>query len=164
MKHDIRKWATPAIIGTGLFVSASGVLIFFGLRDPLEQAHEWIGLAFFAAILIHVWNHWRSFRNYFPRRLTLAIVGAVAVVASIFAVAPGEQGKGGNPMMQVVRSFENSPLLEVAPLLDQKPDDIVRKLKTAGLKVEGIETSLSEIAASNGTEPRRLMHLLFEES
>ncbi len=41
---NTHKWSTPAIIGSGIFVSVSGVLMFLGVHNPLEMAHEWIGL------------------------------------------------------------------------------------------------------------------------
>ena len=78
---NTRHWSTPAVIAAGVFMSVSGVLMFFGVHDPVTMAHEWIGLAFVAAILFHVVAHWRSVKGYFAQPAALGILGAVALAA-----------------------------------------------------------------------------------
>ena len=77
---NTRQWSTPIVIAAGLFMSVSGVMMFFGVHRPVTLAHEWIGLAFVTATVFHISTHWRGFKSYFSQRAALAIVGAVAVV------------------------------------------------------------------------------------
>ncbi|MCU7929783.1 MAG: hypothetical protein KZQ90_03205 [Candidatus Thiodiazotropha sp. (ex Codakia rugifera)] len=159
-KFNTRKWSTPIIIGTGTFVSLSGVLMFLGVHNPLELAHEWIGMAFAAAIFLHILNHWRPFKSYFSQRLTLNIVGAVVLATSAF-IATSMTQSGGNPMMSMINSYESSPLTEVAPLLDEDAGGIVAKFEAAGFTVENPNLSIAQIAAANDASSKELMHVLF---
>jgi hypothetical protein len=157
---NTRKWSTPMIIGTGLFVALSGVMMFFGVHNPIQLAHEWIGLLFAVGILLHVLNHWKAFRNYFSQSMALALVGSVAVITSLFIGFSSTQA-GGNTMMDMVRSFETSPVVEIAPLLDESAESVVGRFEAAGYSVEGPESTLKEIAVANGSEPRALVKVLF---
>jgi hypothetical protein len=157
-----RQWSTPATIAAGTFVSVSGVMMFFGVHNPLELAHEWIGLIFAAAIVFHMLNHWRAVRNYFPKRIALGVVGAVAIAASTLIAASAAQ-EGGDVMRNVIRSVEGAPLVEVAALLDQSAENLVAKFEAAGYAVESAGESINAIAASNGAQPKTLMLVLFNE-
>lgn len=161
---NTRKWSTPMIIGAGLFVAISGVLMFFHIEAPLEFAHEWIGMVFAIGILLHVLSHWTSFRNYFRQRRPLAVIALVTIATgSLIIASAGEEG-GGNLMMSVIRSVEAAPLTEVAPLLDQDAVSIVDKFHSAGFLVDSTERSIAEIATSNQVEPRELIAVLYNSS
>lgn len=157
---NTRKWSTPMIIGAGLFVSLSGVLMFLHVEGPLELAHEWIGLVFAFGIVLHVLNHWISFKSYFHQRRPLTIIALVVVATTTFIITSATQ-EGGNLMKNIVHSVEGAPLTEVAPLLDQNVESIVNKFETAGFMVQGPEGSIAEIAATNGVEPKALIHILY---
>jgi hypothetical protein len=155
----LRQWSTPAVIGAGLFVAVSGVMMFFGIHQPVERAHEWIGLAFAAAIALHLLNHWRGFSGYFKQPLALGIV-AVLALTTLLLLLPGEEGAGGNGVKALLHQIAAAPLTRVAPVLDRSADQIVSALQAAGYSVEGAEQSVDAIAAANGTEPKALLHLL----
>jgi hypothetical protein len=157
---SLRHWSTPAIIGAGLFVAVSGVMMFFGLHAPVERAHEWIGLVFAAAIALHITNHWRGFKGYFTRPLALGIVGAVAAATAVLLL-PGTEGDG-HGIKGLVHKVEEAPLAQVAPLLDRSPAQILSTVQAAGFSVQGAEHSIAAIAAANGTEPKAVMRLLLD--
>ena len=157
---SLRHWSTPAIIAAGLFVAVSGVMMFFGLHDPVERAHEWIGLVFAAAIALHVVNHWRGFKSYFTRPLTLGIVGAVALATAL--LLPGEEEDGGHGIHRLIHKIEDAPLAQVALLLDRSTDQVVDTVRTAGFSVQGVDQSITAIAAANGAEPKAVMRLLLD--
>ncbi|MEJ2610342.1 MAG: DUF4405 domain-containing protein [Candidatus Thiodiazotropha sp.] len=157
---NTKKWSTPVTIGAGLFVTISGTMMFFGVHRPIELAHEWIGLLFAVAILFHILNHWNSFQKYFSQRMALGLVGVIVLVTgSLIAVSATKEG--GDVKMAMIHSFEGSPLTEVAPLLDVSAESIVSRFEAAGFEVRGTEQTIEKIAAVNGTEPRRLMGVLF---
>jgi hypothetical protein len=157
-----RKWSTPVVIGAGLFVAVSGVLMFFGVHDPVQLAHEWIGMLFAGAILLHILNHWSAFKKYFSQRMALSLVGIVLLATSTFIGVSAMQ-VGGNPMMKIVRSIEASTVAEVAPLLDESAQSVASRIQAAGFRVEASESSIKDIAVANGSEPRVLVKLLFSQ-
>lgn len=158
---SLRRWSTPAVIGAGLFVAVSGVLMFAGIHDPVEHAHEWIGLVFAAGIALHVLNHWRGFKGYFSQPLALGIVGAV-VLATTFLMLPGEEGEGGHGIKGLLHRIEGAPLTQVAPLLDRSPEQVVSDVQAAGYSVLSADQSIATIAAANGAEPKALMRVLLD--
>ncbi|MCU7844091.1 MAG: DUF4405 domain-containing protein [Candidatus Thiodiazotropha sp. (ex Monitilora ramsayi)] len=157
---NTRKWSTPIIIGSGTFVAISGVLMFLGVHNPIELAHEWIGLAFAFAIILHILNHWPAFKNYFTQRHAVSIVGAVAIATSVFIGSSMTQA-GSNLMMSMIRSYESSPLTEVAPLLDEPADGVMARFEAAGFTVEDTDMSIAQIATANNADPKALMRILF---
>jgi hypothetical protein len=159
---NTRKWSTPLIIGSGLIVALSGVLMFFGVHNPIEMAHEWVGLLFAAAIGLHVLNHWGGFKKYFSQPMALSLVGLVALVSSTF-IFLSMTDAGGSPMMNIVRSIESSPVEEVAPLLNESAKSVVLRMQAAGLNVDNSSSTIVEIAKANDREPRALMKLLFSQ-
>ncbi|MEW8210331.1 MAG: DUF4405 domain-containing protein [Candidatus Thiodiazotropha taylori] len=155
---NTRKWSTPLIIGSGLVVAISGVLMFFGLHNPIQLAHEWVGMAFALAIGLHVLNHWGGFKKYFSQPVALGLVGSVALISSAFMVFSLTDA-GASPMM----SIESSSVDEVAPVLNETPRSVVARMETAGLKVEDSTDTIIEIANANDRDPRALMKLLFSQ-
>ncbi|MEW8208101.1 MAG: DUF4405 domain-containing protein, partial [Candidatus Thiodiazotropha taylori] len=159
---NTRKWSTPLIIGSGLVVAISGVLMFFGLHNPIQLAHEWVGMAFALAIGLHVLNHWGGFKKYFSQPVALGLVGSVALISSAF-MAFSLTDAGASPMMSIVMSIESSSVDEVAPVLNETPRSVVARMETAGLKVEDSTDTIIEIANANDRDPRALMKLLFSQ-
>jgi len=158
---NTRQWSTPAVISAGAFMSVSGVLMFFGMRDPVTLAHEWIGLAFVAFVVFHIATHWRGFTGYFSRRAALGIIAAVALVTAALIGLSASQ-EGGGVKHRIFQSLEQAPLTEIAPLLDQSADSLLAKLESGGFKVVSTAQSIKEIASRNGTRPPELMRRLFE--
>jgi hypothetical protein len=158
---SLRRWSTPAVIGAGLFVAVSGVMMFFGIHQPVERAHEWIGLAFAAAIALHLLTHWRGFKGYFKQPLALGIVGALALTTAFLLLAEDE---GGHGVKALIHRVEAAPLAEVAPLFDRNPEQIRRTMQEAGFSVQDAQQSIAAIAAANGSEPKVLLRLLLAGS
>lgn len=158
---NTRQWSTPAVIAAGVFMSVSGVLMFFGMHDPVTLAHEWIGLAFVVFVVFHITTHWRGFTGYFSRRAALGIIAVVALAtASLIGLSASQEGS--NVKHQIFATFERAPLTELSPLLDQSAESLVAKLQAGGFKVASTAQSIQEIAARNGAHPPELMHALFE--
>ncbi|EXJ16811.1 DUF4405 domain-containing protein [Imhoffiella purpurea] len=158
---NTRQWSTPAIIAAGVFVSVSGVLMFFGMHDPVKLAHEWIGLAFAVFVGLHIATHWRGFKGYFAQRKALGIIAVVTLATLSLMVVSGTH-EGGNARHRIFHSFERAPLTEIAPLLDTSADSLATKLQSEGFKVASTAQSIEEIASRNGTRPPELIHALFE--
>lgn len=161
MNSNTRQWSTPGVIAGGIFMSLSGVLMFFGMHDPIALAHEWIGLAFVAFVVFHVATHWRGFASYFSRRAALAIIACVALVTAAL-IGLSASHESGNMKHRMFQAFERAPLTDLARLLDDNAERLAAKLQAGGFEVANTDQSIAEIAARNGVRPPELMHRLFE--
>jgi thiosulfate reductase cytochrome b subunit len=97
MKNAILPKPAISAFVFGLFaaVSLTGLLMFFHVRLPgARPVHEWIGLLFVAAALVHLTLNLRQFAAYFKLwKAWVGLFAAAALVAS-FALA-GPEGHGG---------------------------------------------------------------------
>ena len=152
MNLNTRVWSTPLVIGAGIFVAASGTLMFWRLAGPLETAHEWLGLAFAVGILLHVLNHWRSFQKYFQvkknaKGLTvLAICLATALYFVGMDVFAEDEG-GARPSPRVMaQSLAQADLATIARLRGTTADELTERLVSAGVEVMASDMSVRDIA------------------
>lgn len=157
--NHLRLLSTPAVIGAGLVVAVSGVMMFFGLHQPVARAHEWIGLAFALAIAAHIATHWRGVKGYIKQPLAIGIVAALALATS-FLLLPTDQG--GHGIKGLIHNIEAAPINQIAPLLERSPNQLLSTLSNAGFEVQDGQQSVAAIAAANGSEPKTLLRLLLD--
>ena len=96
-----RTWLSPITAVTFAAVAVTGVLMFFEVRSRmLHGLHEWVGVAFAVAGLLHLILNWRVFVAYFRRPVAVAsvVVGvALCVVVAMFAALGEEREHGHGP-------------------------------------------------------------------
>ena len=162
----LRKYATPLSLVTGLAVSITGLMMLFGIRGEMGDLHEWIGVAFVAAILMHIVRNWKALGFLFRSKgsAVTAIVGSLALCALIVMHLPmfadqGEAGHRGGPWMALNRVAE-APIAVSAPALGLTADQAVAKLRNAGVPVEGSKDSLNHLVRDHGQPLPRLYGIL----
>ncbi|MDF0534048.1 DUF4405 domain-containing protein [Shewanella sp. A32] len=160
-KMGIRHWSTPLVIGVSMVVGSSGILLFFHLSEGLiKSMHEWLGLLFVVAMLLHVMNHWSPFKRYFNQKLSNTIVAAVVVIACSFIVSAGTGGAKGNPAKRMLAVVQQAPLTAVAMLEQQPVEQLIAKLTAEGVKVDSPSQNLEQLAKSNNMHPFALLDIV----
>ncbi len=145
---SIQKYATP--LATALFavVGVSGVLVFFHLGGgSLKGLHEWLGLAFVAAALLHVARNWNGFVKIVKTRRTQVLIGLTGIATAAFLMISGQGG--GNPMKAFVFAAAEAPLPQVAQVLNVPTDRLLADLKAQGFTVTDPTQSLAQIAKAS---------------
>jgi hypothetical protein len=160
----LKKYATPLSIVTSIAVSVTGLMLLFGIRGEVGEIHEWIGVAFVAAMVMHIVRNWPGIKKIMSSLPGMAIVGGLGVVFIALTVmampsGSGEGGHGGGPWM-VVNRVADVPLSTSAPALGMSADQAVTKLKAAGVPVDGPSDSLAHLAREHGQELPRLYSVL----
>jgi hypothetical protein len=165
----LRNVATPLSFITALAVSVTGLMLMFGIRGELGEVHEWIGVAFVAALLLHMGRNWRGVLAMLKAKPAKAIIGvlgiAFAVLVAITFLPSGEgEGRGGrhSPWMVANRVAE-APIATAAPALGLSGDQAVSKLRSGGVPVDGPQESLAKIAQDHGLPLPRLFAILLNE-
>jgi hypothetical protein len=166
----LRKYATPLSLVTGVAVSVTGLMLLFGIRGEMGDLHEWIGVAFVVAIVLHIVRNWRALGFLFksPTSATIAVVGGLALAVLIVLHMPmfGEGAHGGHrggPWM-VLNRVADAPIAVSAPALGLTPDEAVTRLRAAGIDVDGPKDSLAHLVRDHGQPLPRLYGVLLRQN
>lgn len=157
----ILQISTPAAAATFLVVGITGLMMFFHLaQSRLESLHEWAGLAMVCAAGLHAARNWRALLAYGRRgrslqvSLVVAALGASAVLAAVFIQGP----RGGLDALRV--RVERSPLVELAPILDEAPEELAARLRQYGFDGVTTDATPAQIAAASRRSDRDVLEAL----
>ncbi len=162
MTLHLRKWATPLTAATFLVTGITGVLLFFHAPGTLSRvAHEWIGLAIMAVVVLHLAINWRPLKGYLRRPVGGAIL-ALGLVATVLTGIPltSESGPSLSPGV-VFGTMETAPLSALAGVTGKAPEDLVSKLRNAGFDAAAPSASPAEIATANARSPAAVLAVVF---
>ncbi|MEW5726208.1 MAG: DUF4405 domain-containing protein [Pseudomonadota bacterium] len=152
----LRRHSTALAAALFAVVAVSGVLIFFHIGNSLLMgAHEWLGLAFAAATLLHVVRNGQAFTALVARPRFRWSAAAVAVVAAGLMAASATRGP--NPAVELARAAERAPLAQLAGVLGVPAVRLVDGLRRQGIAVDDPAASVAAIAQSGGLAPRQVL-------
>ncbi|MBF0323599.1 MAG: DUF4405 domain-containing protein [Alphaproteobacteria bacterium] len=166
MRNFLNLYSTPITVALFAVAVVTGVPIFFHIGDRfLKGAHEWLSLAFVAAVLLHLARHWRGFAVLIKQRRThvLLVAGGLAMAAFVAPAVTGS-GRGGNPMMALAGKMVEAPLVQLAPALGVEASVLVQRLEAGGISQADPAWSAAAIAAANGKPVQHVAQLLMAES
>lgn len=153
-----RNLATPVTASVFVVIGVSGLMLFFGLfEDSVKEMHEWIGLAFVAAVILHLARNWIPLQVMMRQKATKASALAVALVAAVFIGGAMMGGEEENPLRVMARAVETAPLEASAAVLGISQDEIFARLRKAGIEPAADARSLADIIKKSGADPRRVM-------
>lgn len=153
----LRRYSTQATAALAVVVGVTGVMMFFHLaKAEVEAMHEWLGMAFVAAAMLHVVRHRVGFANMLGQTRMRLLFGAAALAAAAFIVlAPPKQG---NPFRQATQLVLQAPIAQVAPVVGVPAAELAARLGTAdqGLSIEAV-------AKSKGADPVQLLTVALQK-
>lgn len=154
--------STPAVAAVFVVSAVTGVLLFFHLGERLiKELHEWIGVAFVAAALLHALRNRKALAAHARRpALWIAAGLALATAAAFIVPAMAPREGGGDGSRRLLQAMMAAPLEQVAPILATTPADLSARLTAAGFTVAGPTTSLREVAKASGRPPQELTAVL----
>jgi len=143
------------------------LMMLFGIRGEMGDIHEWIGVAFVAALLMHMVRNWRGLGAMFksaPAKI-IAGVGGLALATLIVLHLPMFQAaeQGGHGPWMIANRVADAPIATSAPALGLTPDQAVAKLRAAGVEVDGPKDSLAHLARDHGHPLPQLYGVLLSE-
>ena len=159
---NIRGFATPLIIGAGIFVALTGLIMFFITTDPFRFAHELVGLCFAVAIVLHIVSNWRPFKRYFTQHLALGII-AVAWLIGVSLIGMSAFREAADAEEVVVERIEQTAIQLLAPVVDMEVNELVSRLKADGFVVEDTEMSVEQIAEKYNADTEAILLSVFRE-
>lgn len=158
----LRRYATATTAVLFAIAAGTGVLMFFHVGGhTLTGLHEWLGMAFVGAALLHVVRNRTAFAKVATARRTRMLLGLAFIVSAGFIGAAQSQA-GANPLVALARATETAPISAVAPVLDMPVEEMIARLEMVGVRVEGPEQSLTQVAAAQGTDTHRLLSVVLK--
>ncbi|MCY4568941.1 MAG: DUF4405 domain-containing protein [Candidatus Poribacteria bacterium] len=156
---NIRRWSTPLIIGTGIFVATTGVLMFLTTTDLVRFAHEIIGVGFAIAIVLHILSNWVPFKRYFAQRAVIIIVLAWGIGIGLVTATVLQPTEDAEEV--VVERIEQTPIRLLAPVVGKGVRELVLHLRVAGFPVETPEMTVEHLAEKHNTDTEAILLLVF---
>ena len=152
----LKKYSTPLAGALAIVICVTGVMMFYGLyKREVEAMHEWLGMAFVAAVALHLVRHRRPVIHLMTQRRTLVLIGLTALISASFIVlAPAKEG---NPVRQVISSVMRAPISDLAPVLGISTEEAVARLAQAGVREPASSKSIEVLARESGTNPMKLV-------
>ena len=160
-KTDVRRFATPLIIGAGLISAITGLLMFFITEDPFLFAHEIVGLGFSVAILLHIYTNWRPFKKYFSQRSVIII--AVAWLIGVGLIARTAIFSEPEPEELIMQKMEQTSITRMAPIVDMEVETLIKRLGADGYTVSDPEMSIEALAEAHGADTDAVLLSVFRE-
>jgi hypothetical protein len=154
----LRRYATPTTAVLSVVVGVTGTILFFHLaKGATETIHEWLGMAFALAAILHVVRHRVSFAQLLKQTHMRVMAAVLALgVASFVVLAPAKPP--GNPMIRLALAAHQAPIAQLAPAIGNTPDQVLARLRRAGIDGRP-EDSLASLAAAHGMEPMKMIAL-----
>ena len=167
MDSFLRNYATPLSFVAFLAAGVTGVMLFLGIGSrELGDLHEWLGLLFVAAMILHFVRNWRGMLAMLSTARAKAIITGLGAVAAVLIAVHGFGGDGGRHgggPHRVISRLASAPIAKLAPALGMSSDEAVARLKSGGVAVAGPGQSLAEIADEQNVRLPRLLNLVLME-
>ncbi len=158
---NIKKIATPITIGAFVLMSVTGILMFFHANIALNKlAHEWLGWAFVAGGLAHLFSHYRSFFKYLqnPKAIALIAVFIVILIGSFFQLTK----EAPNPTKSVMKAVNNTPIAALFPLTQKSGEEILANLAAKGFEVRDPQfETIENLSNGNREKSKEIINIIF---
>ena len=154
---NIQKISTSLTIGAFIVVLITGLLLFFDISTgSIRATHEWMSLFFALTSLLHIYSHQKIFVRYFSNKYLYLISTGLILGGVLFAISFNDIYSSGIAFERISKA----KIIHLAPIFDTSPDELIFKLKKAGVSTVSTEHSLNEIAETNSIDVHEIMESL----
>ena len=126
----------------------------------LRAAHEWIGIVFAFAGLIHLATHKKAFSRYFHTGYSLLTAGVILAGGFIYGVSFTDIYASAAAFERLSKTEMNT----LAAVLEHEPGFIADQLRAMELTVDHESMSMVEIADKNQIDIHDIMDILFRDA
>jgi uncharacterized membrane protein YuzA (DUF378 family) len=157
LDSQLRKYATPLTAVLSLVVGVSGSMMFFHLfKSKVQGLHEWLGMAFLLAFVLHGVRNRRPFVALFKQTRSYVLLGVAAVAAATFLLlAPPAKITMSKGLPQALLK---APMAALAPALGVKLETALSRVIAAGGAGATADSSIASLAASSHVDATTLLN------
>lgn len=130
----LREWATPLALGAFFLSAATGLVIFFGYPVGMNKfAHEWLGWALVAGVVLHAGLHWGALKRHLGRPLGQGLVGLFVILFGLsFLPKPEDPNHKYSPYFLASEAMLDAPLSLAVQVAKTDLDLVLTRLRAAG--------------------------------
>lgn len=162
-----QRYSTALTATLGIVTCVSGVMLFFhAYKAQITALHEWLGMGFVVATVLHLIRHWKPFSHLVQQRRAQILTLIVVLITAWFVVAAGGTRRE-NPMRQAgqtISQMSRAPITALAPVFNLSADEAVARLATAGFDSVDPTQSADTVARANDVTAIRVLAALGESS
>ena len=153
----LKKYSTPLTAATAIVVCVTGVMMFFHLyKGEVQAMHEWLGMGFVVAAILHLVRHRRPL-TFMMKQSRTHILLVLTLVISLAFLFPSGEGQSGSPIRPMVSAFMRAPIKDLAPVVGVSAEELTARIAEAGV-AQATETDTIEALAEAGqTDPMKLL-------
>lgn len=161
--HFNQRYSTALTAALGIITCVTGVMLFFhAYKGQITALHEWLGMGFVIATMLHLARHWKPFCSLMKQR-RMHILTGLALLATVWFIAAAGTGSRENPMRtmgQTVNVMTKTSIATLAPVFSLSTDEAIARLADAGLREVDATQSADDIARTNNVTAIRVLGIL----
>jgi len=153
----LRKYATHLTATLSLVVGVTGVMMFYHLyKGKVQGLHEWFGMAFLCAFLLHIVRNRRQFLTLFKQNTMRVLLGAAAIVSLAFLLLAGPEKV--SPSKGLAAALIRAPIARVAGALGVSVEQAVSRIVAAGGSNASADSTIETVATSAHVDAVKLLN------
>ncbi len=153
----LKKYSTPLTAVTAVVVCVTGVMMFFHLyKGEVQAMHEWLGMGFVVAAVLHLLRHRRPLTLMMKQSRTHILL-VLTLLISLAFLYPSSGGQQVNPMRSTIEAVLRAPIKDLAPVVGITTEELAARLADAGIEQPAPADSIESLAKSSQTEPMKLL-------
>lgn len=153
----LKKYSTPLTAVTAIVVCVTGVMMFFHLyKGEVQAMHEWLGMGFVVAAVLHLLRHRRPL-TFMMKQSRTHILLVLTLVVSLAFLYPSSGAQQVNPMRSTSEAVLRAPIKDLAPIVGVTTEELTARLADAGVAQPSPTDSLESLAKTSQAEPMKLL-------
>lgn len=153
----LKKYSTPLTAATAIVVCVTGVMMFFHLyKGEVQAMHEWLGMGFVVAAILHLLRHRRPLA-FMMKQSRTHILLVLTLVASLAFLYPSGDGQSGSPIRPMVSAFMRAPIKDLAPVVGLTTTELTARLAEGGVAQVAETDTIETLAKARQTDPMQLL-------
>ncbi len=183
----MRRWISVALFCSFVFLLVSSVVLYIEPPGRLAfwanwhllglDKHQWdalhtvFGFLFALLSVWHLFLNWRSLTRYFKAPLTVLVVFSLSILVCWGTVTYKVPFRYIIDLQEALKNSwavapppvphaEAMPLGRLAKMIGLEPQQALKRLQQAGIKVSSPREKFGQIAEKNGKRPEQLFRIL----
>ena len=152
----LKKYSTPLTAATAIVVCVTGVMMFFHLyKGEVQAMHEWLGMGFVVAVVLHLLRHRRPLGLMMKQSRTHILLVLTLVISLAFLYPSSSQQP--NPMRSTITAVMRAPLKDLAPVVGVTTAELTARFAEAGVARVDATDTIETLAKAHETDPMKLL-------